>query len=226
MYFNLIPNIKYDTKPIKYPFTNSDYVTAKNFFRRYKINPDIFNYSVYYNTYAVEDGETPASIAFKTYDSSFYDWVVILTNNIINPLFGWPRSSYAIQKYCEKKYKNPYAPLYYETDEVRTDQSLKGDTTGKTIYVTALDSGIKVDENFYNSSFTYWNGTTTVSVPGSSVSHSVSAFEHEEMLNNKKRTIYLLKTSYLQQFITEFKKGNNYKKSSDFVSKRLKKTGV
>ena len=226
MYFNLIPNIKYDTKPIKYPFTNSDYVTAKNFFRRYQINPDIFNYSVYYNQYSIEDGETPASIAFATYGSSFYDWVVILTNNIINPLFGWPRSSYSIQKYCEKKYSNPYAPLYYETDEVKTNQTLNGDATNKRIYVTALDSGVKVDENFYNSPFTYWDGVTTVTVPGSSVSHPVSAFEHEERLNNEKRDIYLLKSAYLQQFVSEFKKDNNYKKSSDFISKRLKKTGV
>ena len=112
MYFNLIPNIKYDTKPIKYPFTTSDFVTAKNFFRRYQINPDIYNYSVYYNRYAIDDGESPSSLAFKTYNNAFYDWVILLTNNIINPLFQWPRSSYSLQKYCEKKYVNPYAPLY------------------------------------------------------------------------------------------------------------------
>ena len=55
MYFSNIPDIKYDTKPVSYPFSESDYTTAKNFFRRYKINEDIFGYTVLYNKVAVED---------------------------------------------------------------------------------------------------------------------------------------------------------------------------
>lgn len=226
MYFNQIPNIKYDVKPLGYPYNNSDYVTAKNFFRRFQINPDIYNYSVYYNRYAIEDGETPATIANATYGSPFYDWVVILTNNIINPLFDWPKSSTAIQKYCDKKYVDPYAPLYYETDEVKTNEYVKGDATGKRIYINALDAGVKVDESFYNSPFSYWDGTNTITVPGSSVCHPVTAYDHEEKLNNSRREIYLLKVVYLSQFVEEFRVQNNYKRSSDFISKRLKKTGV
>lgn len=226
MYFSLIPNIKYDTKPLDFPFTESDFVTAKNFFRRYKINDDIFNYSVYYNKYAVEDGETPSSVAFDFYDSPFYDWVIILTNNLINPLFDWPKSSNAVQKYAESKYENAYDTLYYETDEVLTNMTLKGDATGKTVYVTALDAGIIVDESFYNSPFSYWDGINTITVPGTSVCHPVSAYEHENRLNDQRRAVYILKPQYIQQFIQEFKTYNNYKKSSDFISKRLKKTGV
>lgn len=226
MYFNLVPNIKYDAKPIGYPFTNSDFVTAKNFFRRYQINPDIFSYSVYYNRYSVGDGETPSSLSYDTYDSPFYDWVILLTNNIINPLFDWPRSSVSLQKYSEKKYENPYSVLYYETDEVLTGEYIKGDSSSKNIPVVALEPGIKVDETFYNSPFTYWNGSTTVTVPGSSVCRPVNGFDHEEKINDGNREIYLLKNAYLTQFVSEFKVYNNYKKSSDFISKRLKKTGV
>jgi len=63
-------------------------------------------------------------------------------------------------------------------------------------------------------------------VPGSSVSHPVNALEHEERKNNSYREIYVLKDNYLGQFVDEFRQQNNYKKSSDFISKRLKKTGV
>ena len=31
MYFNFLPSIKYDVKPISYPFSESDYVVANNF---------------------------------------------------------------------------------------------------------------------------------------------------------------------------------------------------
>ena len=47
MYFSLLPNIEYDEKPISYPFSESDFVVAKNFFRRYKVNDDIFSYAVF-----------------------------------------------------------------------------------------------------------------------------------------------------------------------------------
>ena len=63
MYFSLIPDIKYDLKPISYPFSESDYITAKNFFRRFQINKDIFDYSVYYTKYSVVNGEPPSYAA-------------------------------------------------------------------------------------------------------------------------------------------------------------------
>lgn len=227
MYFNLIPNIEYDAKPIGYPFTKSDFVTAKNFFRRYEINPDVFSYSVYYEKYSILEGETPSIVSNKYYDTPFYDWVIILTNNIINPLFDWPLSSSALQKYCENKYGDPFATIaHYETDEVKIDDYLRGDSTGRRVPIKVQEGGLMVDEQFYNSPFRYWDGTNTITVPGSSVSHPVSAFDYEQKLNEERREIYMLKNRYLSQFVSEFKRYNIYKESSDFVSKRLKKTGV
>ena len=52
MYFSIVPSIVYDEKPIKYPFSDADRVIAKNFFRRYKLNDDIFSYAVFFNKYA------------------------------------------------------------------------------------------------------------------------------------------------------------------------------
>ena len=96
MFFSLIPDIEYDVKPIKFPYTKSDYVTAKNFFRRFEINEDIFSYTATFNKYAVLDGETPEQVAEKAYDDPFLDWVILMTNNVINPLFDWPRSDNSV----------------------------------------------------------------------------------------------------------------------------------
>ena len=82
MYFSLLPNIEYDEKPISYPFSESDFVVAKNFFRRYKINDDIFSYAVFFSKYAIKDGETPDSLALKAYGDVFYDWVILLLSLI------------------------------------------------------------------------------------------------------------------------------------------------
>ena len=53
MFFNIVPNIEYDEKPISYPFSESDFVVAKNFFRRYKINDDVFQYAVFFKKYTM-----------------------------------------------------------------------------------------------------------------------------------------------------------------------------
>ena len=70
-YFQNIPNIQYDQKPISYPFSESDYVIAKNFFRRYQVNPDVFSYSVYFKKYSVKEGEKIYDIAQKAYGDPF-----------------------------------------------------------------------------------------------------------------------------------------------------------
>jgi hypothetical protein len=227
MYFNLVPNIEYDVKPISYPFKSSEFSTAKNFFRRFELNPDVFSYSVLFKKYAVPNGQRIDQVAELTYGDPFYDWVILITNNIVNPLFDWPRSEQALRKYCEGKYQDPYATiLHYETYEVTSGQKIKGDSTGRDVPVVVLEAGLKVDENFYNSPFSYWDGIQTRTVSGSTVCFPVTAYDYEQELNESRREIYLLKPEYLSQFVTEFKTKNNYKESTDFISIKSKKTGV
>ena len=140
-YFKNIPNIEYDTKPIQYPFSESDYVVAKNFFRRYQVNPDVFSYAVYFKKYAVVEGEKIYEVAEKAYGDPFLDWVIVLTNNLVDPQFDWPLSEYDLRKYCEQNYDDPYSEiLYYKTYEVKDDQ-------GRVVQ----PAGIKVDKSFYES---------------------------------------------------------------------------
>ena len=216
MYFSFIPNIEYDKKPIQYPFSESDFVVAKNFFRRYQVNPDVFSYAVYFKKYAIEEGERLDTIAEKAYGNPFFDWVVALTNNMINPLFDLPLSQNDLRKSLESSYDDPYSTIkHYETYEIKNNNG-----------VTILRSGLIVDETFYSSPFKYWNGTSVENISGSTVSRPVTIFEYEEQQNEKKREIYLLKPTYLDAFLSDFRKTNLYGKSSDFVNNRLKRTGV
>ena len=52
-YFNYLPDIKYDTKPISYPFSESDFVVAKNFFRRFKLSEEFQQYAVFFRQYQI-----------------------------------------------------------------------------------------------------------------------------------------------------------------------------
>jgi hypothetical protein len=216
MYFSFIPDIEYDKKPIQYPFSESDFVVAKNFFRRYQVNPDVFSYSIYFKKYAVEEGERLDTIAENAYGNPFYDWVIVLTNNIINPAFALPLSQNDLRKVLEKTYDNPYSEIkHYKTYEVKNNAG-----------VIVLKEGLIVDETFYNSPFKYWNGSESIQVPGNQVSYPITIYEYEEQENERKREIFLLKPRYLDAFLTDFRKTNLYGKSSDFIDTRLKRTGV
>ena len=217
MYFSLIPDIKYDVKPISYPFSESDFITAKNFFRRYQIDPDVFEYSTFYTKYSVQDNDRIENIAASYYGDSFYDWVIILTNNFINPLFAFPSDSETLRKSTELKYgfDNAYSGIHhYVTKEVKVGDLL------------ALEGGLIVDQNFYSSSYEYWNGSQVVSVPGNTVSSSVTNYDYEIEQNEKKRNIYILKSNYFSRFVEEFKTKSLYQESSSFISKRLKQSGI
>ena len=222
MYFKSIPNISYDRKPISYPFSESDRIIAKNFFRRYKLNDDAFGYATFYKKYSMQEGVKIETIADKYYGKPEYDWVIILSNNFINPQFSVPLNDYTVRKIAEDKYgDDTYSGVHhYETIETKSGQTIGSRP------VLALEGGLRVDKTFYDSPFTYWNGTQNVTVAGNTVSKPVLNFNHEIYENENKREIYILRKPYFFKFVEEFKKQNRYSQSSDFISQRLKKTGV
>ena len=209
MYFSLLPNIEYDEKPISYPFSESDFVTAKNFFRRYKLNDDVFSYAVFFRKYAIEDGERPDSLAKKAYGDPFYDWVILLTNNMVNAQYDWPMSNHEVSKVLESEYDDAYTEIaYYET-----------------IKIGQYDAGLRVDEAFFNAQHKINNNGTVSIVNGSAICGPVTVAEDFYRENEKKREIYLLKPAFFQSFVDDFRKKNLYKKDANYISQRLKKTG-
>lgn len=214
MYFSIIPNIEYDNKPIRYPISESNYITAKNFFRRFQINEDVFSYSVYFKKYVITDSDRLDLLAEKTYGSPFYDWVIIITNNLINGVFDWPLSYNQLTDSVE----NPNETHHYQTLEVKNSE-------GNIV----LKEGLIVNESFVNSPFIFLDKTSPSliysSKLGTEVTERYTNFDWELKQNEKKREIYLLKQNYLSAFVEEFKKNNLYFRSSNYIDSQLKKTG-
>ena len=218
MFFKSVPNIQYDQKPISYPFSESDYVTAKNFFRRFRVNEDVFDYAFYFDQYVVKDQERLDILSNKFFGSPDYDWVIALSNNIINPLFDMPMNEYTFRKFGEDQYGEEefYSGIHhYETNELRN-----------SLDQVILKEGIKVDETFYNNQYKYYDDGSIKVVDGDEVSRPVTNFEYEEQKNEAKRKIYILKPRFLSAFVDDFETRNYYKKSNSYVNKSLKNSGV
>ena len=81
--------------------------------------------------------------------------------------------------------------------------------------VIALQGGLTVSEEFYNGTYTYYNGTASQTALGNQISRPVYVAEYEERLNESKREIFILKKQYLESFVKDFKRQNSYKKSKE-----------
>ena len=209
MYFSLTPDILYDEKPVSYPFSKSDKIIAKNFFRRYKISDDVFSYATYFSKYAILDTETPSMVAAKAYGSPFYDWAILLSNNLVNAQYDWPMSNYDLGKVLEKEYDNPYSEIHHY----------------ETIKIAQYPAGMRVDKAFYDKQHKLNIDGSMVLKNGSEICNPISIAEDFYRENEKKREIYLLKPAFFQSFVDDFRKKNLYKKDANYISQRLKKTG-
>tara|TARA_B100001109_G_C18705704_1_gene400114 strand:+ start:105 stop:740 length:636 start_codon:yes stop_codon:yes gene_type:complete len=206
-YFSYIPNIAYEERPLKYPFSVADTVIAKNFFKRFKLNDEIFNYVVYFNKYSIVDGERPDMIAQKLYGDPFFDWVILLTNNMVNVQYDWPKTNYELYKILESEYNDPYNEIHHY----------------ETIEIGQYDRGLRVDKAFYDKQHKINDAGNVSIVNGSAICEPVTVAEHFTRENEKKREIYLLKQIYFQSFIKDFKKQNQYKPSDKLLNQRIKR---
>ena len=74
-----------------------------------KNNPDV------YLLYHVRDGESAHSIADKIYDDEQLYWIILMFNDIMDPVAEWPMSASVLEMYINRKYDNAEALHHYES---------------------------------------------------------------------------------------------------------------
>jgi len=121
-YFKRVPNLEYVNRT-KGNTDISNYITVKNLFKRGRIRPDIFGNLNFFTKYKVIGDDRPDNVAFKEYEDSSLDWVVLLSNNILNIQSEWPLPQSALDEYLLEKY-GTYEKLHsgvhhYETVEIK-----------------------------------------------------------------------------------------------------------
>ena len=121
-YFKQIPNIEYVSR-LKNAKNISDYIQVKNLFRRAKIASSVFSEATNFTKYKIIGDDRPDNVAFKEYNNSSLDWVVLLSNNILNIQSEWPLPQSSLDEVLLEKY-GTYTKLHsgihhYETIEIK-----------------------------------------------------------------------------------------------------------
>ena len=213
-YFSQLPDFEYvnrteDGKRI------SDYTQVKNLFKRGKLREDIFQETTFFEQYQIQGDDRPDNVAQKVYGDAALDWVVLLSNNIINLYEEWPLPQASFDAYLLEKYNNNYDTLYnkihhYESNEVTNSQG-----------VVIFPKGIRVGAA---QSVSYFDEVDNQQVTVNPVSKGIYNYDYERDLNDSKRNIFLLKGMYLNIVYDDIEKMMRYKKgSTQYVSKSLKR---
>ena len=205
-YFRELPNLRY---PSFLPEKTSslDYIEVKNIFRRVKLRDDLqINFTVF-EKYEIPMGSRPDTVAEELYGSDQLDWVVLTVAGILNVRNEWPLNERDIYNYSLDKYGESLNSVkFFETTEVK-------DSNGRMI----LPKGKVVDSNFTIPKPGEPNATLNPVV-------GISNYEYETRINDKKRSIFVLREEYLQQFLSDMRELMTYDESSEFIDERTAQT--
>ena len=173
-YFRFFPQTQHDLQNL------GQKIDLTNILRRFKVDPSLIKNAAVFHNYDIQAGDRPDTIAAKYYGDSGYAWLVLMFNEIHDPIFGWPLFNYDFDQYIKGKYGSiPAAQA--ATDHYRkilTQKQIKYDGT------IVPERWITVDETTYNSL-------------GESERSAPTCYDVELEENEKKRKIKLLDKRYL-----------------------------
>jgi len=209
-YFSNIPNFDYISR-VANAKNIGDYITVKNLFKRVKLRDDVYNDLTYFIDYNIIGDDTPCNVAYKLYDTEELDWIVFLSNNIVNVYEEWPMSQRSFDTYLLDKYGS-YDEIgsvhHYETWELKDGKG-----------VTIVPQGLRVPAD-YSITFRDGNAVRTAT----NITYEVTNLQYETELQEEKRRIRYLRPEFLNLAFDDIKKIMAYKKgSTQYVSRSLKR---
>ena len=211
-YFRQVPEFEYVSR---LPGAKiGDYIRVKNLFKKGEIRKDIFQNLAFFEKYKIIGDDRPDNVAFEVYEDSKLDWIVLLSNNVLNVQSEWPLPQTDFDRFVLDKYGD-YDTLYngihhYETEEVKNSQG-----------VTIVPAGLQVDSSY---SVSYYDFFIEQQITTGNISIPVTNYEYEEKVENDKRNIFLLKKDYVGIILNDMEGIMEYKEgSSQYVNETLKR---
>jgi len=142
MFFKMFPRMAYEIE--------GEYLNYPDIFRRVGTN-DAFKKFIYLDRYHIDDGERIEEVANAIYGSPEYHWVIVITNDIVDPIHEWPLSTTDLIKYCQKKYgtNGLYTVHHYEFNDasgITVDYDATKLSAGTIKSISNFDYEVKLNE--------------------------------------------------------------------------------
>ena len=173
-YFSYFPSVEHDLKQ------NGTFVTVTNILKRFKIHDDVRDLTEIFYPYQLQDGDRPDVVAEKYYGNANYAWLVLFSNNIVDPVKEWPLYGTDFRNYLVTK----YGSIESANTTVKKRYKVLSAAFRKIDGTVIPKRRLEIDETTYN----------TLSEADRELQ---TAYEYEVEVNDDKRKIHLLDSSYL-----------------------------
>ena len=181
-YFSYFPTIPHDLTNV------GETIDVTNILKRFRVKPDIKEEIGTYYDYLIQPGDRPDIIAQKYYGNGAYAWIVILFNEIADPVMDWPMFDRQFIDFLESKYGS---------------LSLAQNTVHEYRRILR-DAYVDIDGSRYEKLYVVVDQTSYEAL-GESEREMVTKYDYEEELNETKRKIKILDKRYLTQIKNEVK---------------------
>ena len=179
-YFTMFPTTYHSIE------RNGESVPITNIFKRFRFESSLKDRLDIFYPYRIQDGDRPDTLAEKYYGNPNYAWVIILFNNIIDPLAEWPKEEGVFKTHIEAKYGSipnakqqvhEYRLILYSARRLYSGRIIPKRT-------------ITIDLETYNS-------TPVID------REMITKWDHEVKMNDDRREIKILDKRYLSQLQDE-----------------------
>lgn len=168
-------------------------------FKRVILTKEFQDNVSYFEEYDVLDGETPEDVSYRFYDTQSLHWLILMTNNIIDPRFEWPLSEADLLKQVQSKYgtdKDIFTvnkAVNVKGYQVETYFVLTEESTHKNPIRLILEG---IEDNGVNIPLAYKESNIGTDFQ--------SNFEVEQLKNESYRRIKVLKPYIIQDILASY----------------------
>lgn len=211
-FLNQFPKIKYDISNSLYPESHE---TVTNIFIRIGIIKSVLNNISSYNVYEIDDGDTPDTLAQQVYNDAGAHWIILYANDMFDPQYDWPLPYDAFQSYIIEKYGSVETALttVHHHEKVITRTLMPDNIVTETRFVvdaaqlTQNDLDVPYDVYF---DLANTQSVETFNIDGKTLTQvtkgeTIYCYDYENELNEKKRTIKVIKADYYPRIMDELR---------------------
>jgi hypothetical protein len=202
-YFNTLPKVLT-------PDQNGIPILMTNLLARAKLIDELKDNTMLFYSYIIKDEDTPEIIADKYYGDPYKYWIVLYSNNLLDPLWDWPMQYNQLMLYLNSKYKDAaedanLTPFEYMQLTVYSYEKVTQTTDKSTDAVTTIYQ--KITEDDYTALIPTTNTYRPDGIYDVVVDISkriVSIYDYEIELNERKRQIKIMNVSYVAEMEKRF----------------------
>jgi hypothetical protein len=202
LYFSPFPTTQY-----KIPNSTKS-IPVTDITRRFSLSNFLKNTKVAFDTYHLQDGDRPDTVAYGYYKDVSMDWLVLLVNEIHDPYFQWYISYEEFNSYLRDKYYEKHLKYLLTTDDVNKHRTPLEYAVNITHHYEMIiqpayiqnDAGtqrVVSEKTLVVDYATFASLTDAERKYGTANDGGISIYEHEAALNEDRRKIYLLDLHYL-----------------------------